>query len=148
MFLHVLLALLFGTLCADQAKKRGRHPVIWFFLGASFNLLALLTLFILPSLSGEERGAKEKEEDQKLQLLPADQPASTQIPYLGDPRCRQWFFLDSTKVPQGPVAFRNLHNAWDQKQLSAESFVWTEGMLEWKPIRAIPALFERLTLFS
>ena len=49
-FLQLLLALLFGTLCADQARKRGRHSTIWFFLGALFNLFALVTLFILPSL--------------------------------------------------------------------------------------------------
>lgn len=146
MFLHVLLALLFGTLCADQAKKRGRHPIVWFCLGAFFNLFALIALFILPS-STDGFMSREGESKKTPASLP-DQTAAAQIPYLGDPRCRQWFFLDSAKAPQGPVAYRNLHSAWDKKQLSAESFVWTEGMIEWKPIHAIPALFERLTLFS
>lgn len=139
MFLHLLLALLFGTLCADQAKKRGRNPIVWLCLGALFNLFALVALFILPSLIQDAAPVEER--------APPHSEAA-ELPLVGDPRCRQWFFLDNTRVQQGPVAFRNLHSAWDKKQLSPESYVWTVGMSEWRPIRAIPALIERLQLFS
>lgn len=147
MFLHLLLALLFGALCADQAKKRGRHPIVWFCLGALFNLFALVALFILPSMVPSElegsAAALATSSGASAQLLDAEK-----LPLEGDPRCRQWFFLDHTRAQQGPVAFRNLHSAWDKKELSAESYVWTVGMSEWRPIRAIPALIERLQLFS
>lgn len=146
MFLQLLLALLFGALCADQAKKRGRHPVVWFCLGALFNLFAVAALFILPSLFQD--GLTVEEEHKGNGASASDATSVSELPLVGDPRCRQWFFLDGTSVAQGPVAFRNIHNAWDKKLLSAESYVWTEGMSEWKPIRAMPALFERLQLFS
>lgn len=148
MFLQLLLALLFGTLCADQAKKRGRHPIIWFCLGAVFSILAAIALFLLPSeLEGVElkEGGGSKENRQSPAAALGSLPP---VSYVGDPRCYQWFFLDQTRTQKGPVAFRNLHTAWDNKELSLESYVWTHGMNEWKPIRAVPSLLERLQLLS
>lgn len=150
MFLQLLLSLLFGTLCADQAKKRGYHPIIWFFLGAVFNLFAVIALFLLPSiLEGVElkEGAGSKENRQSPAVGP-NSAGTIATPYVGDPRCYQWFFLDQARAQQGPMPFRNLHTAWDNKELSPESYVWTHGMNEWKRIRSIPTLFERLQLLS
>lgn len=152
MFLQLLVALIFAALCADQAKKRGRNPMVWFCLGALFNLLALVAVWLLPSYAELEEGTENNRDSRQSLSSSVSEKSETNLssdqPYMGDPRCRQWFFLEGSGVTQGPVAFRNIHTAWDKKQLSAESLVWTEGMNEWMPIRAIPALMERLQLFS
>jgi len=49
---EVFLVLGAGLLCASMARKRGRRPVVWFFLGVFFNIAAVIILFFLKPRSG------------------------------------------------------------------------------------------------
>jgi len=44
-----------GLICSSMAKKRGRGPVKWFFLGVFFNILAIIVLLLLGNARGFER---------------------------------------------------------------------------------------------
>ena len=38
-------SLLIGLVCAGIAKKKGRNPLYWFFIGATANIIALALIF-------------------------------------------------------------------------------------------------------
>jgi hypothetical protein len=44
-----------GLICSSMAKKRGRGPVKWFFLGVFFTILAMIVLLLLGNARGFER---------------------------------------------------------------------------------------------
>lgn len=45
--MEIFIALFTAVVCTSMAKKRGRGPVKWFFLGLFFNLFAVIALFLM-----------------------------------------------------------------------------------------------------
>lgn len=52
--MEVFLALGAGLLCVSMARKRGRRPVVWFFLGVFFSIAAVIILFFLRPRPGSQ----------------------------------------------------------------------------------------------
>lgn len=132
-YLSLMLGVVAGLIGAYYARERGRRPEVWFFVGLLFGLLGLLVLFLLPRFD-EEGGQQE-------QLAGVEQTPVSEVP---DPRFQDWFFLDDRRCQQGPVPFRQLIGAWRDRVIHQESYVWTEGMPTWEPIRQLPLLLEKL----
>ena len=121
---------------AHYAGQRGRRPDIWFTIGLLFGLPGLMVLFMLPIVKPAQAESSEPE-----QAKPVEFEIRDAVP---DPRYQEWFYLDTSRCQVGPVSFRELFSVWRDQLIDAESYVWTEGMPEWEPIRQIPALLEKL----
>ena len=50
--MEIFLALAIAFICSSMAKKRGRGPVKWFFLGLFFNVFALIALALMGKADG------------------------------------------------------------------------------------------------
>jgi hypothetical protein len=118
LILSIVLGLIIGGWTSYLAKFRGRDPRIWFLLGFCFGLLGLLALLVMPDLSNR----KEEEVEVVVESV---------IP---DAEDKQWYYLDTEGVQKGPVELSFLENLYVDKKISSTSFVWCEGMEEWKTI--------------
>ncbi|NGX61571.1 MAG: hypothetical protein K940chlam9_01058 [Chlamydiae bacterium] len=115
----------FGALSAHLARKKGRNPYIWFFLGMFIGLFTPLLLFLLPPPAPKK----------KVEAPP---------PPKSEAWNKMWFYLDPKNEPQGPFEFSIFLNKWKEEGLSEESYVWGEGMPDWKQARALPDLINEL----
>lgn len=150
MTLTLILWILTGLATGYLAYRRGRDPYIWFALGIFFGILAILALVLLPPVkSTEEEGTaterleevaerrqRQLKEQEKMENAPDLQPQSVET--------KEWFYLDKAKQQQGPVSFYSLNAAWENGDISQQSYVWTEGMPEWKKIQDLTDLSQVL----
>lgn len=118
LFLSIVLGLIIGGWTSYLAKFRGRDPRVWFLLGFCFGLLGLLALLVMPDLSNREE----------------DEVEVTVEPIVPDAEDKQWYYLDAEGMQKGPVELSFLENLYEDKKISSTSFVWCEGMEEWKTI--------------
>lgn len=125
----ILVIVLLGCITSYFAKERGRDPVLWFFIGALFGLLGLFALFILPNPSQEE--VKSDEGILATELLP-------------DPLDKQWYYLDEANGQHGPMGISELKTCWKAKTINSMTYVWCEGMQNWRTVSEISGMEERM----
>lgn len=134
-FMMIIFACVIAGITSYYADQRGRNPGIWFLLGALFGILGLLFLFLLPSYK------KAEEETPIVQPPIAEiQNESPHQEYLD----KVWYYLDLKHHQQGPLTLAALRLAWHRKTISAESWVWCEGMPEWKLVHELPHFLDAL----
>ncbi len=137
--LSIILWLLIGAATAYFANQRGRDPLVWFMAGMLLGFLGLLLLFLLPTVNEEE--IKETE----YNLL--QDPSEKGLPlHPRDYLIKDWYYYDNNQARQGPVPFENLQSLWNNGYISQETFVWSEGMNNWKKVEELPNLFTHLQL--
>lgn len=149
MVLTMILWMLMGVATAYLAYQRGRDPYIWFAIGIFFGLLAMLVLVLLPPVKSEEeleadqrneeiieRREKQVEEQERLENAPDMQPQSVET--------QEWFCFDKAGQQQGPLSFYSLNEMWENGEINSKSYVWTEGMADWKHISNTPDLHQVL----
>lgn len=136
--LTVVLWILMGTATSYFANQRGRDPFAWFLIGMLLGLLGLLLLFLLPPVEAKE----EKPEGFELEEMEEapEKPVVTNENY----RFKDWFYLDDKHHQLGPYNFQAFRKVWDQGKVSQDTFVWTEGMENWKKIEDLPGFQESL----
>lgn len=128
-FLIVFFWLLMGISAAYFANQRGRSPYVWFAIGILFGLLGLLFVFLLPVVNKDELELEQGDSGvnkESFTLLPAYKNHEFFI--------KDWFYLDSQHKQQGPVSFDILKKMLQDETIQRSSFVWCEGMLDWKKI--------------
>lgn len=118
---------LFGLLSAYIAKKKGRRAPVWFFLGMSLGILSVLLLIVLPAI-------------QPPPLAPSSAPPLF-IPPSGE-WAKLWYYLDEAKTQQGPLEFAELIKNWREKKVTEGTYIWGEGMGEWKRLAELPHLLK------
>jgi len=65
--IQMLIALVFGAICAAIANGRGRSAVGWFFMGTFFSCFALVILLVIPDLKVEaEKTDSLRRENKRL----------------------------------------------------------------------------------
>lgn len=135
--LNILLFwVFFGLLCSYLAKRRGKNPFLWFFLGLFLGIFAVALIIVLPLI-----------ENKFLKKSPASPPPPQAIPSplpLKETWNENWFYLDAARQTQGPLPFSELVALWHNNQLTAHSFLWKEGMENWKKISDMNDLYEDL----
>jgi len=131
--LTLVIAVLLASLTAYLAKGRGRSPALWFLIGMLFGIFALIALFLIPMVKpeGEKRGpvtivAKPEAVDDAFSL-------------------KSWFYLDAQRAQVGPIQLHALQELWKNQAIMASTYVWCEGMENWKKIADLPDLAERLS---
>ena len=113
-----------GLLCGHLAGKKGKRPPLWFFMGFLFGIFGLILLYIVPSFSKEEK---------KQPAYIAPKPVER-----SDAWIRMWYYLDPTHKQVGPFEFPDFIEKVKQKCVAKETFVWSEGMKEWKKLSDLP----------
>jgi len=121
LILTIIVGLILGAWASVMADNRGRDSTVWFFLGFCFGILAIAVLFILPNLA-------EKEEEEPSVAVPAPEPL------IEDPEMKDWYYLDLNNEQAGPVSFDILLELYENKKISSTTYVWCEGMEEWKTL--------------
>lgn len=135
-FLFIISWLLFGFATAYFAKQRGRDPVVWFLVGTFFGILGLLFVFILPAVNPEDENQGEPAEIFEETPLP-------QLPH-HDYAIKEWYYYDAQKQRIGPVSYNDLKANWKDAIIHPDTFVWAEGMGDWRPLKDVPDLLEHL----
>lgn len=125
----VLFWLFFGMLTSHFAKRRGRSSLLWFFIGLFLGIFGLLTLFLLPKV-------EPSTQIQKPKLLPFDKRSESWL--------KMWYYIDPTHVQQGPFEFPDLIKKWKEKGICEKSYIWGEGMPEWKRLNELPDLIKEI----
>lgn len=120
----------FGLLASHFAKKRGRRPLIWFFVGLSLGILGIALLFLIPKV--EKRP------------VPAYKPLRPLLAKQSEAWLKMWYYLDPVHAQQGPFEFPDIIKKWKEKGLSGKSFIWGEGMQEWKRLSEMPDLIKEI----
>ncbi len=52
-----------------------------------------------------------------------------------------WYYLNAAHEQQGPIPFEDLRVAARGARLTAESYVWCDGMPDWKHLQDIPEVY-------
>jgi len=61
-FLYPLFCFICALFCMALANEKNRHGAVWFFLGAFFTLIALITLVGMPMLPERPRQVESMDE--------------------------------------------------------------------------------------
>jgi hypothetical protein len=140
LFLTILLWLIIGSATAYYAGKRGRDPLLWFLVGMMLGLLGLLLLFILPVIASEASNTpKNPTENEELLNAPVVELPNNIL-------TTDWYYYDSRQERKGPVRYELLKTLWQSGGLNEDSFVWCEGMEDWKKIEQMQSLHAYLIL--
>lgn len=126
--------LIFGGAASYFAGQRGRDPFAWFFIGMLLGILGLLLLFLLPPLSSSSQGGVPEE-------IAVEKPKEESWTGI---RLKEWYFLDSEHKQVGPNPYSALRDMWISKKISDQTYVWCDGMENWKKIGEMPELKESL----
>lgn len=129
-----------GTATAYFANQRGRDPLVWFMLGMLLGFFGLLLLFLLPPVAEEE----PTQEAEYALLEQRGELASNPVDH--SYMIKEWYYYDNNKARHGPVRFEKLKSLWQEASIDQESFVWCEGMENWKQIENIQGLYTHLQL--
>lgn len=122
MVLTIIVGLILGALASVMADSRGRDGRIWFFWGFFFGLLALIALYILPNLAEEE---DDNDAEEPVAIEPVIEASET----------KEWYYLEEGTAQVGPVEFDVLAKLYEDKKISSTTYVWSEGMEEWKTVK-------------
>jgi len=133
--MQMLIVLLFwifwGSLTSYLAKGRGRDPVAWFLLGMALQVIALIILYVIPSLNKTEMTELELNEDEQMAGFEFPDP-------LKGFQSKEWYFVNADRVQHGPFTFEELQKSWADGNMSRMSFVWSEGMADWCLVKDFP----------
>jgi len=133
-----LMALFMGSLNAYIAKRQGRPQLPWFFVSFTLGIFGFILYFLYPALTSYFVPEKKK----KVSPTPLSAPQDRSEAWL-----KMWYYLDERREQKGPIEFPDLIQTWKERNISDESFVWGEGMEEWKTLHELPEVkkeFERL----
>jgi hypothetical protein len=117
----VLFWIFFGFWSSYLAKKKERNPTLWFGLGILLGVVGVILIAILPKPVKKMLRRPVVVEPMKELPLP-----------------KIWFYLDRERKAQGPYTTLELKNALDR--LNQTTFMWCEGMENWKKMKELPEL--------
>jgi hypothetical protein len=144
----LVIILLMGTLTAYIGWKRGRNPTFWFIMGIFFGWLGFVVVYFLPK---QEEVLKQREEElgkiqKKEEPLSLEKIEPVIEPVKDAPHSQEtnWFYLNKEHQTQGPVLASTIEELWKKQEITRASFVWKEGMQDWKRVEELSDLYQLL----
>lgn len=131
-FSVILFWLAMGAATAYFANQRGRDPLAWFMLGMLLGFFGLLLLFVLPPLAQEE----ELQEAEYGMLTPESASQENH-----DYMLKDWFYFDEERKQHGPIRFEEMKRLREEGKVNEETFVWAEGLDDWKQVQDLKGLY-------
>lgn len=125
-----LFWLFFGLITSHFAKKRGRNSFGWFLIGLFLGLLGMLLVLLLPKVERKPR------------------PIYKPPPQRSEAWMKMWYYLDPSYQQQGPFEFPDFIKKYQEKGITDKSYIWGEGMQEWKPLEEFPDLVKEMETAS
>lgn len=122
-WMAIALCVLIGLVCYRKARERGRNPYAWLLAGLSFGALGLITLMLLPRLTGTKQPPLPKEAS--VPMLRPTNPAHAD---------KLWYYLDGADQQQGPLSLQALNRVYHEGKISAKSYIWNECLEHWHPL--------------
>lgn len=126
----ILFWLVCGLLSYRLAKRRGRQPIVWFLIGFFMSIFGVIALLLLPR-------ARRRVE------VPT-QPLRAVFPKRSESWLKMWYLLDQAHTQDGPYEFPDLIKKWKESGINEKSYVWGEGMKEWKRFSELPELVREI----
>ncbi len=162
--LAIVTNILFGLLTSHLAQRRGRDGTTWFVVGVLLGLLGVILLYLFPnkqetvaekgsamaSLGGSGSGTfdtRNNKDAGAMEAAPLEgsiAPDATSVARLIYYKEHDWFYLDALRAQQGPIPFEDLRLAARSARISAESYIWCDGMPEWKHLQDLPEVFTEI----
>lgn len=112
----VCISLFYGGLCAALAKRRGRHPVLWFGIG----LIGFIGFAILAFLPHHK-------------AAPTPQP-EPKLPAIDKKTEYNWYYITQDKETVGPLSAVRFEELKGRGVITESTYVWNESMSDWKKL--------------
>ncbi len=119
-FFALLCWTLFGLACQRIAESRGLNPTTWFFVGFFLGLLSLPIAYLWPVKNSLPK-PEEKPDPELVRLQKS-----------------HWYYLNEEHRQLGPISLDALRRALRDEQLTSKSYIWSDGMEEWKRLNDLP----------
>lgn len=139
-FMTVLMWLALGLATGYYAKKQGKNPYLWFFVGLFLGIFGLLLLFIISTLQKRRLQAlqrQQKMQTETSQLAPAPSLPSLESCVPAESLRRLWYYLDAESRQSGPMSFDAFERDWQQGKIANSTYVWNEELPDWKPFEEV-----------
>jgi hypothetical protein len=133
-FFYFVVALVLGLVTSYFAVRKGRSQLGWFILGFLFGIIPLIVLYFLPDIPNGIPTMSVSEPDPSLI------PTPIKPPELLPDETKLWYYLDQDHKQTGPVSIVALRDLWDRGLLGLETYIWSEGMPQWKRLEDMPDL--------
>jgi len=125
--LNPLALVTIGAISAFLAKKRGKNPVLWFFLGMLFGVFGIFFLFFQrpPSNSHPYQNNSRNTDPNTLDITPKLASLAKKD---------FWYYLDDKKNQVGPLSQEKLVENYKKGEIKDNTYVWNDTLEDWKRI--------------
>lgn len=132
--IFLIFSLITGGLASYVAKKKGKDPLFWFFIGALFGMLGVFILFFFPTTEKKKKLAYAGPQQSDKDTPPSHTTTlSSFLRY-------EWYYLTKDEAQIGPLSFFSLQQEWHNKAIDDTTLVWNSSLSDWTPIKQIANL--------
>lgn len=127
---HITIAafwVFFGLLTSYLAGRKGKNQFLWFFIGLFLGCLGVLAIVLAPTKPKAQKSQPPK-------------PPLQDLAKRNEAWSKMWYYMDTGHIQQGPVEFQHIIQA----KLTPTTYVWGEGMAEWKKLSELPELLQEI----
>lgn len=124
---HPLALLAIGAVSAFLAKKRGKNPFLWFFLGMLFGIFGLIFLFFSQPTKAHRAPAEGLKSDPNTIDITPNVSADAKKTF--------WYYLGAENAQKGPMSFEGILREFREGLISRDTLVWNETLENWQPLR-------------
>jgi hypothetical protein len=117
LFLNVGIAIL----ASFFAKRAGKNPYLWFFIGFLFGTLSFIALLFMSSRKTIKKPTLVVAPNEVLKELPKD--------------CKFWYYLNHEQEEIGPISFSRLLNLYNSGKVTKLTYIWNEDFEDWKYLK-------------
>ena len=125
---------LFLTVSATKlALKRGQNPYFWALTTLLFGFFALAILYLLPLKENKQETVPALVSRSEMTNPIPSEDGDAFVPQ-SSKDYRLWYYLDQEGKAVGPMSKNILLNCLNQGQITRQSFIWSDHMVEWKKL--------------
>lgn len=162
----VVMAVFFAFLGYKLAQKTNRDPIIWGIISGIFPLLGIAGLCLLfifaDKTTSKRRGRRsskhttydnsgrlssstEGSDKERIDFQQQELEDNDSYDKGSEDLAMLWYYVDKEKRERkGSYIFEEMKHLFKEGVISVDTFVWSKGMKEWKQIKDLPDLADKL----